>query len=129
MSAGRVLLFDSDPASAALIARGFAGFGVELETVDSVAQGAVAMEADRPDLVIVTDRCEGQSGLDVVRTLQRLAPDVPLVFAPTFAAPRTQRRALEVGAAAVVDQPCELSRLLSVSARWLASDSLDAHAS
>ncbi len=129
MSAERVLLLDSDPASAALIARGFSSFGVEVKAIDAVPEGAPVSDEERPALMIVTDRCEGGSGLDAVRAMQALAPDVPLVYAPTFAAPRTQRRALEIGAAAVVDQPCELSELLSVSSRWLENSMADAHAS
>jgi len=129
MSTGRVLLLDSDPASSALISRGFSVLGVELKSVGAVSTGASVLHRRTPDLIIVTDRCEGRSGLDAVRAMHALAPDVPMVFAPTFSAPRTQRRAIELGAAAVVDQPCELAELLSVSSQWLANDTAGAHAS
>ncbi len=66
------------------------------------------------DLVITAGRMPGCSGLDVIRAMRRLAPQVPDVLVTAFGSPETHEEAFALGAAAVIDKPFDLDELREV---------------
>ena len=69
------------------------------------------------DLVISDIRMPGASGLEVLARLQRSDQHLPVVLMTAFGDRSTHEKALELGAAALIDKPFELDELLSLADR------------
>lgn len=69
------------------------------------------------DLVISDIRMPGASGLEVLANLRGGDQTVPVVLMTAFGDRSTHERALELGAAALIDKPFELDELLSLADR------------
>jgi DNA-binding NtrC family response regulator len=85
-------------------------------TVDEVAASDPELGID---LVISDIRMPGASGLDVLATLHGANFPVPVVLMTAFGDHSTHEKALEMGAAALIDKPFELDELLSLTHRLL----------
>lgn len=69
------------------------------------------------DLVISDIRMPGASGLEVLAKLHGSDQPVPVVLMTAFGDRSTHEKALEMGAAALIDKPFELDELLSLADR------------
>jgi DNA-binding NtrC family response regulator len=81
-----------------------------LRTLGPAAPGGI-------DLVISDIRMPGASGLEVLATLHSGEQPVPVVLMTAFGDRSTHEKALEMGAAALLDKPFELDELLSLADR------------
>jgi DNA-binding NtrC family response regulator len=86
-------------------------------TTDTQAS-ALTFEAELTiDLVISDIRMPGASGLEVLAKLHSMSQLVPVVLMTAFGDRSTHEKALQMGAAALIDKPFELDELLSLADR------------
>lgn len=66
------------------------------------------------DLIVSDIRMPGRTALEVLSDFKQVAKEVPVVLITAFADPKTQKKALNLGAAAVFDKPFEINDLKAV---------------
>ena len=66
------------------------------------------------DLIVSDIRMPGKTALEVLSDFKRVAKEVPVVLITAFADDRTQKKALNLGAAAVFDKPFDINDLKAV---------------
>jgi len=114
----RILLADDDAS-----VRETLGRVLELEHYDVVLAGggreAVAkFRADPPDLVLLDLDMPDQNGWQVFDAICHVAPRVPVLI--ITAVPHQAKRAAQLGAAALMEKPLHLPRLLQILSDLLA---------
>lgn len=114
----RILLADDDAS-----VRETLGRVLELEHYDVVLAGggreAVAkFRADPPDLVLLDLDMPDQNGWQVFDAMCHVAPRVPVLI--ITAVPHQAKRAAQLGAAALMEKPLHLPRLLQILSDVLA---------
>jgi DNA-binding NtrC family response regulator len=110
-SVHRILLVDDDASLVRVYARALetAGFGVEV-AYDG-AEGLKRLMAEPYD-VLVSDVCMPQlTGLELLKTVRRLRPDVPVVLMTAMLDPQTYERARELGSVRYLLKPFKLEQL------------------
>jgi two-component system, NtrC family, nitrogen regulation response regulator NtrX len=120
----RILLIDDDPA----VLRGVSGLlrdeGYSIETAASAAEGYAAIVSDPPAAVILDLNMPGESGLALLKRLQR--PLVaPVVVLSGEATPGEAAQALKLGATDFVEKPPTAERLLTALQNALALRDLE----
>jgi DNA-binding response OmpR family regulator len=97
-------------------------------TVSEARDGAELMEiavrtlqedGSAPELVITDVRMPGRNGIEALRALRATLKSSAILVITAFGDEATRRQAGEVGAAAVLDKPFELSELCAAVARLL----------
>lgn len=112
----RVLLAEDDDALAAVLVEALTQRGWY---VDRVADGAALLDLlgaphdEQPDVVLSDVRMKGRSGLDVLASTRR-AKRPPVVVMSGFMDDAIARRALSLGAAAVLAKPVDLDVVSAV---------------
>ncbi|NOT30744.1 MAG: sigma-54-dependent Fis family transcriptional regulator [Planctomycetes bacterium] len=106
MSIQRVLIADDDSLSREFLSEACRTFGLQIE---AVASGEAALERLRRggiDLVLTDLRMPGISGVELVRTMSKELPEVPVVLITAHGTVETAVQALQLGAADFVVKPC-----------------------
>ena len=96
--AARILVVDDEPAVAGVIARMAESFGHEVVVADSVDSAIGHFSAAPFDVVLTDLRLGNRDGLDLLRHLQREAPDVPVVLITGMATIDSAMEAIRAGA-------------------------------
>lgn len=107
-----ILVVDDDPDLRKLISEFLAGHGYRASTAENVAAMRRAIEAQRPDLVILDAMMPGEDGLSAARRLA--AENGPAVIMLSALGSDTDRIiGLEVGADDYLAKPCNPRELLA----------------
>jgi DNA-binding NtrC family response regulator len=114
----RILLADDDASIREALGR-----VLELEHYDVVLAGggreAVAkLRADLPDLVLLDLDMPDQNGWQTFDMMRHVAPQVPVLI--ITAVPHQAKRAAQLGAAALMEKPLHLPRLVQILSDLLA---------
>lgn len=94
-----------------------AGFRVE-EAANSDELFALVPRV-RPAAIILDHEMPGDWGLEILPTLKRQHPDVPVIFITAFGSARMREAASSDGAAAYLNKPFHLGELLDALQRLL----------
>ena len=90
--------------------------GVEVTAVDSAAAALIAIERDRPDLLLSDIAMPQEDGYTLVRKLRALSPErggsTPAMAVTAFAREEDARRAREAGYQMHLPKPVEPAELL-----------------
>ena len=113
-----ILIVDDDPQVRATIRRAIAELGYRTEEAEDGPSALSAIEAERPDLVILDYVMPGMDGTEVAREIARVAPDLPVVFSTGHGALRALRDAAG-DEASVLEKPFTLSELDALIAKTL----------
>ncbi len=106
MSIQRVLIVDDDSLSREFLSEATRTFGLQVEAVTSGDQALERLKKGGVDLVISDLRMPGVSGVDLVRTMGREFPEVPVVLVTAHGTVEAAVEAMHVGAADFVVKPC-----------------------
>src|ERR1051325_5065534 len=116
----RILYVDDHDDSAAMLKLILADADYEVETARSMEE-AVQMAAETTfDLYVLDKRLPDGSGLELVKRLNALTPDVPCVIYTGDAYELHQKEALAAGADAYVPKP-DIEQLIETVNRFLAA--------
>lgn len=120
----RALIIDDDEDVAALFTDSLTAAGYE---VYSVATGMEALELlDRAvfDVLLADIYLPDMNGFDLLTTIQKSAPDVPVIMLTGYADVETARRALNMGASDFITKPCNIADLPIILERNLTRQAL-----
>ena len=101
----RVLVVDDDPTISDVVRRYLEQDGHHVRLAADGAAGLAAVQAQRPDLVVLDVMMPGLSGIEVCRRLRRHLPDLPIVMLTALGDEADRIVGLEVGADDYVTKP------------------------
>jgi two-component system OmpR family response regulator len=108
----RILVVDDDPELRKLIAEFLSHHGYRVRAVENVAKMRLAIESERPDLIVLDAMMPGEDGLSAARRLA--AENGPAVIMLSALGSETDRIiGLEVGADDYLAKPCNPRELLA----------------
>src|SRR5262245_43683091 len=107
-----ILVVDDDPDLRKLIGDFLAGHGYRVETAENAAKMWLAIEAERPDLVILDVMMPGEDGLSAARRLIT-GNGPPVIMLSALGSDIDRIIGLEVGADDYLPKPCNPRELLA----------------
>jgi DNA-binding NtrC family response regulator len=107
----RVLVVDDDDEMRSLLRRSLEFDGHHVTERDRGTHVLKALREASFDLVILDNRMPGLNGLELLPTLQREFPHVPVLLVTAFGGRQVASSALRLGAASYLEKPFRLGQL------------------
>lgn len=113
----RILVVDDE--SAILVSLGilFKNEGFEVVTAQGGKAGSEALEKSPPDVLLTDIRMPGITGMDLLATARKQAPDLPVILMTAQAELRTAIDAVNQGAFQYIQKPFETTALVALCRR------------
>src|SRR5256885_106538 len=124
MSKANILVVEDQDSIRHFVVKALEDDGHAVRGVDSVREARAALERDMPDLAFLDLKLPDGSGLDLLREIKRLQPEVVVVLMTAFGELETAVEAMSAGAVWFVKKPFEQEQLLALAARALESQKL-----
>jgi DNA-binding NtrC family response regulator len=106
MSIQRVLIVDDDSLSREFLSEAIRSFGFQAESVTNGEQALERVRRHGIDLVVTDLKMPGISGVELVRTLAREFPEIPVVLVTAHGTVETAVEAMHLGAVDFIVKPC-----------------------
>ena len=116
----RVLVVDDEPAVVRAISAMVRSLGHEADSAESVAAALTRFSTDAHDVVLTDLQLGAQSGLDLVKQLQRRAPGVPVIVITGWATIESAMEAIQAGAYDYLSKPIRREALAALLVRAVA---------
>jgi two-component system, response regulator RegA len=115
-----LLLADDSPAFRERLARAFRERGFDVHTAGNYDEAMQAAEQQPPHMAVVDLRMPGRSGLDLVRDLKKLVPQVRVLVLTGFGSITTAIDAIRLGATNYLQKPADADDILAAFERGTA---------
>ena len=109
----RIVVIDDDPAITSVLKRGLAYEGFAVDVASSGEDGLALVRESVPDVVILDIMMPGIDGLEVLRRLRAVDPQLPVLLLTAKDAPEDEVRGLQAGADDYVIKPFTFDVLLA----------------
>jgi two-component system nitrogen regulation response regulator GlnG len=116
---GRILIVDDEEAVCWALQRALTREGHGVAVAASAEQAFVALDRQRPDVIILDVRLPGMDGLTALQRLRERNLDVPVIVITAFGNLPTAVRAVEAGAFDYLTKPFDLGQALDAVNRAL----------
>ena len=110
--APRILLIEDDRPGMEVALYNLRSAEHEVTAASDGMEGLDLFSRGKFDLVITDVRMPGITGLDVARTIRKIAPDVPVIVITAFGGMETAVEAMKEGACYFLEKPFERKQLL-----------------
>jgi len=110
--AGRILFIDDDRAGREVALFNLRKAGYEVAAASDGQEGLAAFSPEKFDLVVTDVKMPGVSGIEVLRRIRALAPDVPVLVITAFGNVETAVEAMKEGAYDFIGKPFHRDQLL-----------------
>ncbi len=120
----RVMIIEDDEEMRSLLRDFFEEEGFETDSVDNGVDALEKLSGDHFDLVITDIRMPGLTGLDILPTIRKLSPEIPIIVMTAYGSDDVRHRSLERGATIYLEKPIHLSRLRTVIREMVSRKSL-----
>jgi len=108
----KYLLMVEDTASVAALYRSFlTPLGIEVKIVGTGKEALKTLTDRIPDLILLDLRLPDMTGMDVLHSVKKLYPEVPIIFMTAHGSIDTAVDAMRYGAQDFLIKPCEADRL------------------
>jgi DNA-binding NtrC family response regulator len=107
----RILVIDDEEHYRSALERILARVGHEVFTARDASEAIATVAAKPVDLVLCDYKMPGINGLEVIRQIHELAPDLPCIVVTGYSTPETSIEALRAGAYWYLEKPFEHERL------------------
>jgi two-component system response regulator AtoC len=124
MSKAKILVVDDQDSIRHFVSKAFEAEGYDVQTTGSVRETREALEAGIPDLAVLDLKLPDGSGLDLLREIKRLDPDVGVILMTAFGELETAVEAMHAGAYWFVKKPFQNEELMALAARALDSQKM-----
>ena len=114
MAVRSVLIVDDDSGMAETLADILSVFGYAVTTASSAVTAVRVVTQTRPDLVLMDVRMPGLSGVEALKTMKALAPQLAVIMMTAFARDDLAEEARRAAALAVLPKPLDMERLLAL---------------
>lgn len=118
-----VMYVDDDQALVFLIARVLTrkGFTVTTFSDPLEAQAALLASPEAFDIVVTDYNMPGYSGMDLLRQVKKIRPDLPVALASGYVTPELEHSAIHEGASALIYKPNDVSEFCETVQQLIAS--------
>ncbi len=116
-SAPGLLVVDTDPATRQLLRDFFAGAGFESDEADDLETALARVAGVRPAAVVLHDGIPGAQGIEILESLRRRHPDLPVVFIARVGGLDARAAAAGVAATGYLAKPFRMADLLAAVVR------------
>lgn len=123
MKAIRILIVDDEVKLVRSISFALGQAGFECLLSYSGAQALSVLETERPDLVLLDVKMPVASGLDVLKELKSVQPDLPVIMMSALDATQDAVRAVKLGAFDYLSKPFDMDDLIQLAGEAVASTS------
>ncbi len=120
----RALLVDDEPTIVELLRITLEGMGLAVEGSHSLQEAYSALDAGPPTLCLTDLRLPDGSGIELVRRLHNLYPQVPVAVITAYSSTEGAIEAMQAGAFDFMTKPIELGRLRRLVEQAMAAASL-----
>jgi PAS domain S-box-containing protein len=121
-----VLAVDDENDARLLVKRILEDCGARVVTAESAAAGLVALQRERPDVLVSDIGMPGEDGYEFIRKVRQLPPELggrtPAAALSAFAREQDRSRALRAGFQTHIAKPVEPSELMAVIASLVRRD-------
>jgi len=105
----RILVVDDDPAILKLLGVALEQSGYHCTTADSSEAALLSLDADLYQMLIVDKNLPGLDGLQLVRIVHMLSPDLPILLITGFPSQESARDAAAIGITNYICKPVDLT--------------------
>ena len=121
-SGQKVMYVDDDEALVFLVRRLLTRRGYVVGTFTNPKKALEALRADpsQADLLVTDYNMPGYSGVDLIRDVAVLLPNLPMALASGYVTPEIERDALSAGARALIHKPNDIEELCDTVQKLLA---------
>ena len=124
MSKADVLVVDDQDSIRHFVSHALEDEGYQVRTSASVREAREALEARMPDIVLLDLKLPDGTGLDLLREIKRIQPEVVVILMTAFGELETAVEAMSGGAFWFVKKPFQNQELLALVERGLESQKL-----
>ncbi|MEK7824318.1 MAG: sigma-54 dependent transcriptional regulator, partial [Candidatus Eisenbacteria bacterium] len=124
MSKANILVVDDQDSIRHFVSKALEDAGYTVRTAESVRETRQAIEQDMPDLMLLDLKLPDGTGLELLREIKRLQPEVPIILMTAFGEVETAVEAMSAGAYWFVKKPFQNEELLALVGRALESQRL-----
>lgn len=109
----RLLIVDDDEEMRDLLRKVLEKEGYRVSVASDGRQALAALAESAFDLVVTDMLMPHDGGLELLETLHRIHPALPVIIVTAFGDWQSYTRALELGAAAFISKPLRMSELIA----------------
>lgn len=120
----KVLVVDDDPLICSLVTDALQRESFEVITATDAEAALQRVRLDAPDIVILDLRLPGLDGLEALRRLKAIAPQLPVIILTGYGDVSSAVAAMRLGAYDFLTKPVELEKILVVGRRALQHQAL-----
>jgi DNA-binding NtrC family response regulator len=124
MSKANIVVVDDQDSIRHFVSKALEDDGYTVRTAESVRETRKAIEQDMPDLLLLDLKLPDGNGLELLREIKRLQPEVPIILMTAFGEVETAVEAMSAGAYWFVKKPFQNEELLALVRRALESQRL-----
>ncbi len=124
---GRVMYVDDDQALVFLVQRVLTRQGLQVSTFNDPQQALAALRNDPlgVDLLVTDYNMPGFSGVDLLREVRAIRPDLPVALASGYVTPEIEQGARDAGARALIHKPNDVDELCDTVQQLLRGGGVD----
>jgi DNA-binding NtrC family response regulator len=124
MSKANILVVDDQDSIRHFVSKALEDAGYTVRTTASVREARQAFEQEQPDLALLDLKLPDGTGMDLLREIKRIQPEVTVILMTAFGELETAVEAMSAGAYWFVKKPFQNEELLALVARGLESQKL-----
>ncbi len=119
MNKGRILIIDDEDIVRTSCRRMLEPEGYEIETVKSGSDGISTLSMNAFDLVFTDLKMPDMDGIEVLRRIKELRPDIEVIIMTGYGTVGTAVKAMKIGALDYIEKPFSPDELLNLTFRVL----------
>ncbi|TMQ68396.1 MAG: sigma-54-dependent Fis family transcriptional regulator [Candidatus Eisenbacteria bacterium] len=124
MSKANILVVDDQDSIRHFVSKALEDEGYQVQTIASVREARQALEKDMPDLALLDLKLPDGTGLELLREIKRVQPEVAVILMTAFGELETAVEAMSAGAFWFVKKPFQNEELIALVQRGLESQKL-----
>jgi len=124
MSKAHILVVDDQDSIRHFVSKALEDEGYEVSAADCVREGRASVEARMPDIILLDLKLPDGTGLELLREVKRVQPEVVVILMTAFGEVETAVEAMSAGAFWFVKKPFQNQELLALVERGLESQKL-----
>jgi DNA-binding NtrC family response regulator len=109
-----ILIIDDDESMKSALAESLESCGYATEAVDSGYEALILFKKRKFDLVLTDMRMPGMTGIEVLKVVKNMSPEIPVIVITAYGTVNTAVEAMKEGAAEFIMKPFSLDDLESV---------------
>ena len=113
MTKGRILVIDDEPQVGMIFTKVLQAAGYEVVAAETGEEGLKKLDA-KPDVVFLDIKLPGIDGIETLRRMRKVAPDVPVVMMTAYQTVDTAVESMRLGACDYLIKPLDNNRIKEV---------------